>query len=218
MLRSTTGELSATDGGSDRAGDRTTSTARRVPHDEWGDAMTSAGLLVVDPSVQKVSTPLPLVERPGTPDGMLVGLREFWFNYDRFTRAFETLLRSRYDIPAVQRVDGTHPRTGRVLEAWLQFNRSVDWALVGFGACGGCAPWAVMDAVELENNGVPTVTLISVDLEGVARRTAESMGYPQLRILTLPHHVDDMGDEEIDALAAGKFDVIVEALTRPFDG
>ena len=152
------------------------------------------------------------------PDGLVVGLREFWFNYDRFTRAFEGRLKTRYDVGGVARVDGTHPRTGRVLDAWREFNRRVDWALVGFGACGGCAPWAVMDAVELEGNGVPTVTLISVDLEGVARRTAESMGHPQLRILTLPHHIDDMSDQEIDALAAGTFDRIIDALTHPFDG
>jgi hypothetical protein len=75
-----------------------------------------------------------------------------------------------------------------------------------------------MDSVELENNGVPTVTLISVDLEGVARRTAESMGYRQLRILTLPHYIDDMSDSEIDALATARFDAIIEALTQPFNG
>jgi hypothetical protein len=180
--------------------------------------MTIAGLQVVDPSVRKAHSALPLIERPSDPDGLVLGLREFWFNYDRFTRSFEALLRERYDVPGALRVDGTHPRTGRVLEGWLDFNRSVDWALVGFGACGGCAPWAVMDAVELEKNGVPTVTLISVDLEGVARRTAESMGHPQLRILTLPHHIDDMSDDEIEALAAESFDRIIDALTRPFDG
>jgi hypothetical protein len=179
--------------------------------------MTSAGLLVVDPSVQRVAAPLPLTDRPVTLDGLVVGLREFWFNYDRFTRAFEALLAARHAVASVERVDGTHPRTGRVLDRWVEFNRTVDWALVGFGGCGGCAPWAVMDAVELEGNGVPTVTLISVDLEGVARRTAESMRYPQLRILTLPHYIDDMGDDEISSLAASKFDAIVEALTRPFD-
>jgi hypothetical protein len=56
-----------------------------------------------------------------------------------------------------------------------------------------------------------------MDLEGVARRTAESMRYPQLRILTLPHYIDDMSDEETSSLAIGTFDAIVEALTRPFD-
>jgi hypothetical protein len=179
--------------------------------------MGSNGLVVVEPASRRASAQHMLRDRPATPDGLVAGFREFWFNYDRFTSAFEGVLKNRYSVPAVERIDGTHPRTGRVMEAWQEFNRTVDWALVGFGACGGCAPWAVMDATELESNGVATVTLISTELEGIARRTAASRGYPQLRILTLPHHIDDMSDDEIHDLAEAKFDEIVDALTRPFD-
>jgi hypothetical protein len=175
----------------------------------------TAGLLVVPPATKQPTTQRPLIDRPASPDGLVLGLREFWFNYDRFTRAFEDRLKAGFEVPGVVRVDGTHPRTGRVLEAWQGFNRTVDWALVGFGACGGCAPWAVMDALELEGNGVPTVTLISEQLIGVARTTARSKGYPQLRILTLPHYIDDLDDEAISALVDAKFDEIISALTRP---
>jgi hypothetical protein len=38
-----------------------------------------------------------------------------------------------------------------------------------------------------------------------------------LRILTLPHYIDDMSDEAIGALATETFDPILDALTRPFD-
>jgi hypothetical protein len=179
--------------------------------------MGTTGLVVVEPVAQNGSARQMLCERPASPDGLVAGFREFWFNYDRFTAAFEGLLKNRYAVGAVERIDGTHPRTGRVLESWQVFNRTVDWALVGFGACGGCAPWAVMDATELEGNGVPTVTLISTELEGIARRTADAKGYPQLRILTLPHYIDDMSDGDIQNLAEAKFDEIVDALTRPFD-
>jgi hypothetical protein len=178
----------------------------------------STALAIVDPTLGRRPSRLPLAERPLSADGLVVGFREFWFNYERFTRAVELLLRERFDIPSVERVDGTHPRTGRVLERWAEFNRSVDWALVGFGACGGCAPWAVMDAIELEGNGVPTVTLISADLQMVARQTAESRGYPHLRIVLLPHHMDDMPDDEVVRLAAATFEEIVSALTSPLDG
>jgi hypothetical protein len=174
------------------------------------------GLLIVPPVLKQANTQRPLIDRPGSPDGLVVGLREFWFNYDRFTRAFEDRLKRRFTVPGVVRADGTHPRTGSVLAAWEAFNRDVDWALVGFGACGGCAPWAVMDALDLEGNGVPTVTLISEHLIGVARTTARSKGYPQLRILTLPHYIDDMDDATMDALVETTFDDIIAALTRPF--
>jgi hypothetical protein len=180
--------------------------------------MAATGLVIVEPSVTSTTKRYPLMERPLSPDGLVVGFREFWFNYDRFTRAFETLLDERFTVAGVERVDGTHPRTGRVADRWKEFNHSVDWALVGFGACGGCAPWAVMDAIELETNGVPTVTLVSAELEGVARRTAVGRGYPHLRILTLTHYVDDVTDDDIAAIAADTFDEIIAALTTPLDG
>jgi hypothetical protein len=60
------------------------------------------------------------------------------------------------------------------------------------------------------------VTLISEHLVGVARTTARSKGYPQLRILTLPHYIDDMDDDAMDALVDTTFDDIIAALTRPF--
>lgn len=177
----------------------------------------STGLLVVPPLTKQPNRQRPLIEHPASPDGLVVGLREFWFNYDRFTHAFDATLKNRYNVAGVARIDGTHPRTGSVLESWQEFNRQVDWALVGFGACGGCAPWAVMDALELEANGVPTVTLISEHLIGVARTTARTKGYPHLRILTLPHYIDDMDDDAISALVDSKFDEIVSALTQPFE-
>jgi len=180
--------------------------------------MTTTGLTIVDPRRAFTAPRLPLIERPQSPDGLVLGLREFWFNYERLTTAFEAALKSRYQVPGVQRIDGTRPRTGRVSDAWEEFKRSVGWALVGFGGCGGCAPWAVMDAVELEALGVPTVTSISEDLMGVARRTAESSGYPQLRILALPHYIDDMSDEDISNLVKDRFEDIVGALTLPLDG
>jgi len=179
--------------------------------------MTNSGLTIVDPTRPFTAPRLPLIDRPSSPEGLVVGLREFWFNYERFTTAFESTLESRYRVPAALRVDGTRPRTGRVMQGWEEFKRSVGWALVGFGGCGGCAPWAVMDAIELESLGVPTVTLVSDDLMGVAHRTAESSGYPQLRILALPHYIDDMGEDEITALVDERFEDIVKALTVPLD-
>src|SRR5436189_240312 len=129
-----------------------------------------ASLTVVDPTLHR-SAPQrhQLTDRPTTVDGMVVGFREFWPKFDVFTTAFEGLLTTKYDVRGVERVDGTHPRSGPVLERWEEFGRTVDWAISGLGGCGGCAPWAVMDACELEARGVPTVTLITPDLVGVAR-------------------------------------------------
>lgn len=49
----------------------------------------------------------------------------------------------------------------------------------------------------------------------MARRTAESLGWPDLRIVAMPQYLDDLSDDEVYALAEAKFDEIIGALTRP---
>jgi hypothetical protein len=171
--------------------------------------------LLVDPTAQAALVPTQLmVDRPVTLDGVVLGLREFWAGYDRYSAVLERLLRERFTLRDVQRVDGTHPRTGRVLERWEAFGRDVDVAVVGFGACGGCAPWAAMDSMELEARGVPTVTLVSPELAGVALRTSEGKGYA-LRYVYLTQYLDDLDDVGIEQLAKETVDEIVDQLTRP---
>jgi hypothetical protein len=156
-----------------------------------------------------------MVDRPASVDGLVVGFREFWPNFGLFTAEFEALLRKQSDVRGAERVDGTHPRSGTVLERWEEFGRQVDWAISGLGGCGGCAPWAVEDAAELETRGVPTVTLITPDLVGVARRTAERLGWPDLRIVTLSPFLDDLTPEEVRLLAEEKYDEVLSALLTP---
>lgn len=170
--------------------------------------------LLVDPTARPTRVePQVMVDRPATLDGLVLGLREFWAGYDRYTAVLERLLRQRFALRDIERVDGTHPRTGRVLERWEAFGRDVDAAVVGFGACGGCAPWAAMDAMELEGRGVPTVTLVSPELAGVAQRTSDAKGYA-LRYVYLTQYLDDLDDDGIEQLAKETVDEIVDGLTR----
>jgi hypothetical protein len=158
-----------------------------------------------------------MVDRPACPDDLVIGFREFWPKFDVFTHEFESLLKNRYRVAGVERVDGTHPRSGTPLKRWREFGRTVDWAISGLGGCGGCAPWAIMDAAELEERGVPTVSLITEDLLGVASRTAEGLGWPDLRVVTMPQYLDDLPDEGVRHLAEERFEEIVQALTFPLD-
>jgi hypothetical protein len=175
-------------------------------------------LTVVDPTFRNTMPERhQLAERPTTVDGMVVGFREFWPKFDVFTSALEGLLSTKYDVRGVERVDGTQPRSGAPLERWQEFTRTVDWAISGLGGCGGCAPWAVMDSIDLEARGVPTVTLITPDLVGLARRTAEVRGWPDLRIVTLPQFLDDLSDDEVRLLAEERYEDIMAALFTPLD-
>lgn len=149
-------------------------------------------LKVVDPTAPRVTVERhQMADRPSTVNGMVVGFR------------------------GSERVDGTRPRSGAVLERWHEFGRAVDWAISGLGGCGGCTPWAVMDACELEARGVPTVTLITPDLVALGRHIAEERGWPDLRIVTLPQFLDDLNDDEVRMLAEEKYQEIMAALTTP---
>jgi len=51
--------------------------------------------------------------------------------------------------------------------------------------------------------------------ENLARTAARAQGYPDLRMLVLPHPMESRPEAEIRALAAARFGEIVAALTEP---
>ena len=177
--------------------------------------MLDTPTLLVDPTTERSRVPSQrLADRPATLDGMVFGFREFWAGFDRYTAAFEQVLRSNYQLRDVKRADGMQPRSGSVLTRWEQFTREVDVAISGLGGCGGCSPWAAMDSCELESRGVATVTLVTPELLGLAKRTAEGKGY-DLRYVLLPQTLDDLDDAGMAALVRDTYGDIVDALTRP---
>ena len=182
-----------------------------------GDNMTmlAPSNLLVDPTTERPRGPTRrMVDRPSTLDGTVLGIREFWAGFDRYTAAFEQLLRAQFDLREVNRADGMQPRSGSVLARWQQFTREVDVAIVGLGGCGGCAPWAAMDSCELEARGVATVTLVTPELLGVAERTAQAKGY-DLRFVLLPQTLDDLDERGMAELVRSTYSEIVGDLTRP---
>lgn len=167
------------------------------------------------PSATAPTVSLVRVARPRSPEGLVLGFREFWPKFDVLTAALETRLRDRWQLPAVHRIDGTRPRGDEAQRCWETFIDDVDWAVCGLGGCGGCTPWAVYDAVELERQGVPTVTMVTTDLMELARRTARQQSAENLRIVSVPPYLDDLTDQEIPGLADDLFDELVAALVTP---
>jgi hypothetical protein len=178
-------------------------------------SLLAPSTLLVDPTTERPRGPsLRMVDRPSTLDRTVFGIREFWAGFDRYTAAFEQLLRAQFELLDVKRADGMQPRSGSVLARWEQFTRDVDAAIVGLGGCGGCAPWAAMDSCELEGRGVATVTLVTPELLGVAERTAHAKGYA-LRFVLLPQTLDDLDDAGMAGLVSSTYHEIVDELTSP---
>src|ERR1700743_3611159 len=72
-----------------------------------------------------------------------------------------------------------------------------DVAISGVGHCGSSSPWSVIDAVNLEKAGVPTVTLISRSFCPLGQLAGRAAGYQALRIVMLPHPIGEADESRI---------------------
>ena len=70
------------------------------------------------------------------------------------------------------------------------------------------------DGVFFEDQGVPTVTVISREFIRAARAQAEALGAVDYRTVVVPHPIQTLTREEVRALADRAFDEIVARLIR----
>jgi hypothetical protein len=66
-----------------------------------------------------------------------------------------------------------------------------DVAISGVGHCGSSSPWSVIDAVDLERAGVPSVALISRSFCPLGQIVARGEGLGTLPIVMLPHPIGE---------------------------
>src|ERR1700674_3676780 len=66
-----------------------------------------------------------------------------------------------------------------------------DVAISGVGHCGSSSPWSVIDAVNLEKAGGPTVALISRSFCPLGQIVARGEGHDSLPIVMLPHPIGE---------------------------
>ncbi len=148
----------------------------------------------------------PIAPRLAALSGTRAGFRQQWKQFDKFVDRLSMLFTERYSPRSTARVDGTFStRQGPKLERWVKFQKDIDWALLGLGTCWGTAPWTVYDAIDLEQQGIPTVSVITDEFAGLARAVATAKGYPDLNILVVPHFFESMADEAVSDLADRHF-------------
>lgn len=70
----------------------------------------------------------------------------------------------------------------------------------------------MLDSVNLEKLGVPTVTVVTAPFEPAAKAVARSQGLPDLPLVIVPHDYLEEDDARIEAKLAAVFDDIVQAL------
>jgi hypothetical protein len=90
-----------------------------------------------------------------------------------------------------------------------------DVAISGVGHCGSSSPWSVIDAVNLEKAGVPTVALISRSFCPLGQIAARGEGHHGLPIVMLPHPIGDADQGKIAQKGADAAAECVRLLTTP---
>jgi len=90
-----------------------------------------------------------------------------------------------------------------------------DVAISGVGHCGSSSPWSVIDAVNLEKAGVPTVALISRSFCPLGQIVARGEGHHGLPIVMLPHPIGEADQVKIVQKGVDAAAECVRLLTTP---
>jgi NADPH-dependent 2,4-dienoyl-CoA reductase/sulfur reductase-like enzyme len=126
-----------------------------------------------------------------------------------------------YDFDKVSLVDNTKPGADIILNVLAESlgNREFLWvkkpagapatdqqiqkaassevAILALGDCGSCTSWVVLDAIRLEELGIPTISICSDHFAPLARQMAESNGIGDLRILEVEHPIAGLTNDEV---------------------
>ena len=73
----------------------------------------------------------------------------------------------------------------------------------------------MLDAILLEQQGVPAIAVITEPFRETGRAMAESWGLPGFRFLETPHPIANAGDKELDRRADRLLEAVVALLTDP---
>ncbi len=74
-----------------------------------------------------------------------------------------------------------------------------DLSIIAVGDCGSCSTWVILDAIRLEKEGTPTISICSDKFRDYARSLAKSYGADDLRIVKIRHPISGQKEEGVKA-------------------
>jgi hypothetical protein len=78
---------------------------------------------------------------------------------------------------------------------------SAELAILALADCGSCTSWVVLDAIRLEEMGVPTISICSDHFTPFARELASAHGMDDLRLLEVEHPIAGFSPDEVEEKA-----------------
>jgi hypothetical protein len=135
-------------------------------------------------------------ERPQSLAGLRIGLLDNGKEFsDVVLEALAEALRRDHGVTSIKFWRKGFPAKGAPFIA--EMAAETDVAISGVGHCGSSSPWSVIDAVNLEKAGVPTVALISRSFCPLGQIVARGEGHHGLPIVMLPHPIGEADQGKI---------------------
>jgi hypothetical protein len=154
------------------------------------------------------------VERPKSLSDLRVGLLDNGKEFsDVVLQALAEVLQRDYGVTKIKFWRKGFPAKGAPFIE--EMSAETDVAISGVGHCGSSSPWSVIDAVNLEKAGVPTVALISRSFCPLGQIVARGVGHPGLPIVMLPHPIGEPKPENISRKGVDAAAACVRLLTSP---
>src|SRR5712691_11105248 len=135
-------------------------------------------------------------ERPQSLAGLRIGLIDNGKEFsDVVLESLAEALRRDHGVSRIKLWRKGFPAKGAPFIA--EMAAETDVAISGVGHCGSSSPWSVIDSVNLEKAGVPTVALISRSFCPLGQLVARSEGHLGLPIVLLPHPIGEADETKI---------------------
>jgi hypothetical protein len=175
--------------------------------------MTSTTTVLVPTGAAETGS-IPAAQRPTSLKGLRVALLDNGKEFsDIVLDALATKLKADYGITNIKFWRKGFPAKGAPFIEEMAAESDV--AVSGVGHCGSSSPWSVIDAVNLEKAGIPTVALISRSFCPLGQIVGRGVGHQALPIIMLPHPI---GEADESRIAQKGFDAAAECvrlLTMP---
>ena len=89
------------------------------------------------------------------------------------------------------------PAGGPLANHQLEIAAKADIVVLALGDCGSCSSWLILDAIQLEKIGTPTISICSDRFSKFAHELAKYHGAEDLNILSVKHPIAGLSNEEI---------------------
>jgi hypothetical protein len=153
-----------------------------------------------------------LAERPRSLKDLRVGILENGKEFsDLVLEALAERLRHEHGVTNIKFWRKGFPAKGAPFIDEMAAESGV--AISGVGHCGSSSPWSVIDAVNLERAGVPSVVLVSRSFCPLGQIVARGIGHHALPIIMLPHPIGEADQARIALKGTEAASEVVRLLT-----